>query len=397
MPYNNQAQSNYYLRRSNHQNSHHAGNSAGSNSYGSRSFHNGTHTDQNMSNDAGVQLYMGDLEPSWDENVIKRIWSSIGEDNISVKMMWQNNNYMGNESGPRNQGYCFIDFPTHFNASNALLKNKMSIPGHPHKKLKLNWASSSAPSTAGVSTTGGNNFSIFVGDLAPNVTEAQLFDLFISRYPSTEHAKVVIDLSTGVSKGYGFIRFRDPADQQTALAEMQGVFLNGRALKVGMSSGQSNSGAGGSRQVGHDRYGGSKPAGGKSNTPNSALFSQFMYPIQQQPALNHFTDPNNTTVFIGGLSPLVKEEELRQYFQPFGEIVYVKIPVGKGCGFVQYIDRISAETAISQMQGFPISNSRVRLSWGRSAKQQQLQQHGSSPCTERSRYYSNPRTAISLQ
>lgn len=102
--------------------------------------------------------------------------------------------------------------------------------------------------------------------------------------------------------------------------------------------------------------------------------SQFIYPVQQQPSLNHFTDPNNTTVFIGGLSSLVTEDELRAYFQPFGTIVYVKIPVGKCCGFVQYVDRLSAEAAIAGMQGFPIANSRVRLSWGRSAKQTALLQ-----------------------
>lgn len=75
---------------------------------------------------------------------------------------------------------------------------------------------------------------------------------------------------------------------------------------------------------------------------------------------------SNTTVFVGGLSAPIREEELRQYFQHFGEIVYVKIPPGKGCGFVQYVSRSSAELAIQQMNGYQIGNSRIRLSWGRS-------------------------------
>ena len=54
------------------------------------------------------------------------------------------------------------------------------------------------------------------------------------------------------------------------------------------------------------------------------------------------------------------------FFQGFGEITYVKIPPGKGCGFVQFVQRHAAEMAINQMQGYPIGNSRVRLSWGRS-------------------------------
>lgn len=35
------------------------------------------------------------------------------------------------------------------------------------------------------------------------------------------------------------------------------------------------------------------------------------------------TDPYNTTVFVGGLSPLISEETLRTFFAPFGEIHYV--------------------------------------------------------------------------
>lgn len=89
-------------------------------------------------------------------------------------------------------------------------------------------------------------------------------------------------------------------------------------------------------------------------------------PYYGQQPMNQFTDPNNTTVFVGGLSGYVTEDELRSFFQGFGEITYVKIPPGKGCGFVQFVQRHAAEMAINQMQGYPIGNSRVRLSWGRS-------------------------------
>jgi RNA recognition motif-containing protein len=78
------------------------------------------------------------------------------------------------------------------------------------------------------------------------------------------------------------------------------------------------------------------------------------------------TDPYNTTVFVGGLSPLIGEDTLRSFFTPFGEIHYVKVPVGKHCGFVQFVRKADAERAIENMQGFPIGGSRIRLSWGRS-------------------------------
>jgi RNA recognition motif. (a.k.a. RRM, RBD, or RNP domain) len=39
------------------------------------------------------------------------------------------------------------------------------------------------------------------------------------------------------------------------------------------------------------------------------------------------TDPYNTTVFVGGLSPLISEETLRTFFAPFGDIHYVRLHV----------------------------------------------------------------------
>ena len=46
-------------------------------------------------------------------------------------------------------------------------------------------------------------------------------------------------------------------------------------------------------------------------------------------------------IFVGGLDPIVTEELLRQVFSPYGELVYVKIPVGKRCGFVQFAARFA--------------------------------------------------------
>ena len=37
-------------------------------------------------------------------------------------------------------------------------------------------------------------------------------------------------------------------------------------------------------------------------------------------------------------------------FGRFGDIIYVKIPLGKGCGFVQFVKRRVAEVAMAAMQ-----------------------------------------------
>lgn len=45
-------------------------------------------------------------------------------------------------------------------------------------------------------------------------------------------------------------------------------------------------------------------------------------------------------IFVGGLDPNVTDDQLRQVFSSYGELVHVKIPVGKGCGFVQFASRL---------------------------------------------------------
>ena len=165
------------------------------------------------------------------------------------------------------------------------------------------------------------------------------------------------DPISGLSRGYGFVRFTDEADQQRALTEMQGVYCGNRPMRISTAT-PKNKNQGGGPPMGMPG-----PMGGQMGYMQPYGMSPFAG--QAQP-MNQFTDPNNTTVFVGGLSGYVTEDELRSFFQGFGEITYVKIPPGKGCGFVQFVQRHAAEMAINQMQGYPIGNSRVRLSWGRS-------------------------------
>ncbi|GAY46830.1 hypothetical protein CUMW_100020 [Citrus unshiu] len=56
--------------------------------------------------------------------------------------------------------------------------------------------------------------------------------------------------------------------------------------------------------------------------------------------------------------------DLRELFSHFGEILSVKIHVGKGCGFVQFANRKDAEVALQKLQGTAIGKQTVRLSWG---------------------------------
>ncbi|KAH3674332.1 hypothetical protein WICMUC_003404 [Wickerhamomyces mucosus] len=316
------------------------------------------------------QLWMGELDPWWDESIIKQIWNSFGFAQVSIKLIKERF-----QQG-YNAGYSFIEFPTIDEASRALSLNGTKII-NTNRILKLNWASGNNANSTGQQSSSnfskGNELSIFVGDLSPDVTESSLFEFFGLKYNSVSGAKIMTDNVTGLSKGYGFVRFINEVDQQRALVEMQGIIFNGRPIRVSTAAPKhkpqlnSNSTSSSSFQSISHQQQQRLPQPTSSQGLNHQQ-SQLLQSLdsQYQPPLTQFTDPNNTTVFIGGLPSIITEDDLRLYFQPFGQITYVKIPVGKGCGFVQYTTRASAELAIAKMQGFPLGNSRIRLSWGRS-------------------------------
>lgn len=59
----------------------------------------------------------------------------------------------------------------------------------------------------------------------------------------------------------------------------------------------------------------------KHHAQARAILSNLIGPNGEQLTSS---DPYNTTVFVGGLSPLISEETLRTFFAPFGEIHYVR-------------------------------------------------------------------------
>lgn len=330
-----------------------------------------SHNDNNPS-DVSHQLYMGELDFSWTEEDIKQIWQGLGERNVKVKLMKNGNNRFNDDTNKNNSGYCFIEFNTHEQASNALMKNGMSIPNHPQRRLKLNWGNSGSRHHGADNST---KYSIFVGDLAPNVTDSQLYELFNNKYPlNIESVKVMVDRMTGVSKGYGFVNFSNIESQKRSMAELQGTYLNGRAIKIG-STGQSASSSSSQQRGTIDNERSVTRKEGSSIHSNKNRFSLFMLPVQQIPKLNHMTDPNNSTLYVTKISPYISLEEIQEYFNPFGTIIlFESVNTMKGNNnnsnkmyqqaIIQYINRYDAEKAMISLQQYPINDIPLQISWG---------------------------------
>ncbi|KAJ2681090.1 hypothetical protein GGI25_000045, partial [Coemansia spiralis] len=208
-------------------------------------------------------------------------------------------------------------------------------------------------------------YSLFVGDLAAEVTDTQLVHEFRCRYPSVRAAKVVTDPVTLLPRGYGFVRFGDEADQQRALIEMQGRLIGSRTIRVSTATPKrtpsmiSSTHYHNQHQQQHQH--GSAPGRDATGSPASTVSS-----TDSNAQYNPATDPFNTTVFVGGLTNPVGEDELYAFFSVYGEVGYCKIPPNRGCGFVTFTKRANAETAMRALNGHLLGGSRVRLSWGRS-------------------------------
>ncbi|KAH9482215.1 putative RNA-binding protein C23E6.01c [Psilocybe cubensis] len=474
-------------------------------------------------------LWWSELEPWMDEEYVKQVCGLMNWDPASIKVPHPAPDPTTGQQA-NNPGYCFLTFPSPAHAASVLAQiNKggpLTMPNS-SKPFVMNWASSTAtasplttsfPSTAIPQTPAATQqypkeYSIFVGDLAPETSNSDLVAVFrnpvlglrndrepkfIRPFLSCKSAKIMLDPSTGVSRGYGFVRFTDEADQQRALIEMHGLYCLSRPMRISPATAKfkapqaipgfdlqqapfgaaSNSeitdpssqavtialplpnstqtksvsapiaAAGSSLSLNSNATTGSSIGGSHSinsmstGTSSSASLSTSAYastddmisippathmghhqfnsfdtspikmasvnPFIQEAQLRQVlaqqaedpspryvisaeswkhhaqarailgnligpngeqltsTDPYNTTVFVGGLSPLISEDTLRTFFAPFGDIHYVKVPVGKHCGFVQFVRKADAEKAIEKMQGFPIGGSRIRLSWGRS-------------------------------
>ncbi|XP_078436688.1 polyadenylate-binding protein RBP45-like [Wolffia australiana] len=276
-------------------------------------------------------LWIGDLQYWMEETYLHSCFAGTGEV-VSTKII-------RNRQTGISEGYGFIEFINRAAAERALQTfNGQPMP-NAEQVFRLNWASYGAGERKSEETS---DFTIFVGDLAADVTDYMLQETFRSHYTSVKGAKVVMDRVTGRSKGYGFVRFGDVNEQTRAMTEMNGVFCSTRPMRIG-------------------------PAATKK--PSTAS-----YPATQTTQTDG--DPSNTTIFVGALDPSVNDELLRQVFGQYGELISVKIPVGKRCGFVQFASRACAEEAMLMLNGAQLGGQSVRLSWGRKPGQQEASQWG---------------------
>uniref|UniRef100_A0A8P4KJY8 TIA1 cytotoxic granule-associated RNA binding protein-like 1 n=2 Tax=Dicentrarchus labrax TaxID=13489 RepID=A0A8P4KJY8_DICLA len=278
-------------------------------------------------------LYVGNLSRDVTEILILQLFTQIGPCK-SCKMITEHTS---------NDPYCFVEFFEHRDAAAALAAmNGRKILG---KEVKVNWATT--PSSQKKDTS--NHFHVFVGDLSPEITTEDVKAAFapfgkISQSTNSRFlrnawdARVVKDMTTGKSKGYGFVSFYNKLDAENSIINMGGQWLGGRQIRTNWAT--------------------RKPPAPKTPQDNGSKHLRFDDVVTQ-------SSPQNCTVYCGGIQSGLSEHLMRQTFSPFGQIMEIRVFPEKGYSFIRFSSHDSAAHAIVSVNGTAIEGHIVKCFWGK--------------------------------
>jgi polyadenylate-binding protein len=178
-------------------------------------------------------------------------------------------------------------------------------------KTKIQKKSKSIKMSKGHSTA-----SLYVGDLAPDVTEGILFEFF-NQVGQVNSIRVCRDALTRRSLGYAYVNFNTVLDAERAIDILNNLPIKGKPCRIMWS--------------------------------------------QRDPRLRKSGVGN---IFIKNLDPSIGHKELQDIFSTFGNILSCKVALNeknesKGFGFVHFETPQSAESAIEKLNDKIIGEKRV--------------------------------------
>ncbi|KAK9763410.1 E3 ubiquitin-protein ligase pub1 [Basidiobolus ranarum] len=285
-----------------------------------------------MSQDEGFRsLYVGNLDPRVTDYMLWEIFATVGQV-ISIKIIPDKSFAHGGLN------YGFIEFIDHYSADQAL----QTLNGRKifNSEIRVNWAFAGANAHKEDTSS---HYHVFVGDLSPEVNDQVLAQAF-SAFGSMSDARVMWDMNSGKSRGYGFVAFREKADADQAINTMNGEWLGSRAIRCNWANQK-----------------GAVTTPTATAAPAAASYKQPMTyetVVAQSPQ-------HNTTIYAGNLAPYTTQEQLYPLFQQYGYIIDVRMQVDRGFAFVKLDTHENAAMAIVSLHGTVVNGRPLKCSWGK--------------------------------
>ncbi|CAD0081595.1 unnamed protein product, partial [Aureobasidium vineae] len=277
-------------------------------------------------------LYVGGLDPRVTEEVLKQIFETTGHVQ-SVKIIPDKNF----QSKGFNYGFVEYDDPL---AAERAMQTLNGRRVH-QSEIRVNWAYQS--NTTSKEDTSGH-FHIFVGDLSNEVNDEVLLQAF-SAFGSVSEARVMWDMKTGRSRGYGFVAFRDRAEAEKALSSMDGEWLGSRAIRCNWANQKGQPSF--AQQQAMAQMGITLPVLSVSTTSSLLKASMADYLLCWQP------------------HPYTTQNDLVPLFQNFGYVTETRFQSDRGFAFVKMDSHENAAMAICQLNGYNVNGRPLKCSWGK--------------------------------
>ncbi|KAK3708542.1 E3 ubiquitin-protein ligase pub1 [Vermiconidia calcicola] len=288
-------------------------------------------------------LYVGGLDPRVTEDVLKQIFETTGHVQ-NVKII-PDKNFQS-----KGYNYGFVEYDDPQSAERAL----QTLNGRRvhQQEIRVNWAYQSS-NTSKEDTS--NHYHIFVGDLSNEVNDEVLMQAF-SAFGSVSEARVMWDMKTGRSRGYGFVAFRDRAEAEKALSSMDGEWLGSRAIRCNWAN-----------QKGQPSYAQQQAMAQMGITPTTP-YGHHSFPTQGAQSYEMVvaqTPGWQTTCYVGNLTPYTTQNDLVPLFQNFGYVTETRFQADRGFAFVKMDTHENAAMAICQLNGYQVNGRPLKCSWGK--------------------------------
>jgi hypothetical protein len=193
--------------------------------------------------------------------------------------------------------------------------------------------------------------------LSNEVNDEVLFQAF-SAFGSISEARVMWDMKTGRSRGYGFVAFRDRPDAEKALSSMDGEWLGSRAIRCNWAN-----------QKGQPSISQQQAMAAMGMSPATSFSGHHQFPaqgVQSYDMVVAQTPQWQTTCYVGNLTPYTTQGDIVPLFQNFGYVVETRFSADRGFAFVKMDSHENAAMAICQLSGYNVNGRPLKCSVSKS-------------------------------